>query len=115
MTQSAGGGPFTQGFRTHYHLAVHFGNHGWELNVADELIYQTLADRFLGGPRTTTTDECIRTSDQARIRYDHVSQEYGVLAADGFILTYMIPDPAVHGLPSNYDYFLDDCRGRRRQ
>jgi pyocin large subunit-like protein len=39
------------------------------------------------------------------VRFNPVTNEFGVARADGVIRTYFKPDPAVHGFPTNLDYF----------
>lgn len=103
--------PFTKGFISPSELADHFDDHGGDFNARDEQHYQELADIFLGGPIRTTTLECpSRARDKCLTRYDLVTQEYGVLTPDSYILTYFIPDPARHGHRTNAAYFNADCR-----
>ena len=99
----------TRGFRTPILLRRHARLHSQEVNAADEADYLALADAFLGGAMRSTTHECVRQSDNAVIRWDDSTQEYGVLAADGFIHTYFILDPRWHTFPSNRAYFRHDC------
>jgi pyocin large subunit-like protein len=67
--------------------------------------YEQLADMFLEGPRSTTTLEKIRSNGD-KLRYDSKTNEFGILSSAGVIKTYFIPDPLVHRLPTNYDYFI---------
>jgi filamentous hemagglutinin len=91
-------------------LADHFQKHGSDLSdvltVAD---YLFSAERFLFGAMSATAIECIRPNG-GRARYDSATEEYGAVRPDGFIATYFIPDPAVHGLQTNRDYFESRCR-----
>lgn len=41
-----------------------------------------------------------------RVRLDITTQEFGIVTVQGHIRTYFIPDPSLHGYPSNVDYFL---------
>ncbi len=87
-------------------LEEHFNAHNQDFGSSDEFAYEQLADAFLGGALRPTTVECHRTQfDSARVRYDYVSQEFGVIDADGYILTYFKPDPAEHGRATNRAYF----------
>jgi filamentous hemagglutinin len=98
------------GFRTRGRLIQHFDDHGSDFGAADEAYYESLADAFLGGPKGDTVLECTRRYlDHARLRYNYVTQEFGVLAADNYILTYYKPDPAEHGAPTNRTYFERQC------
>jgi hypothetical protein len=49
-------------------------------------------------------------SDGATIRWDYMSREFGVMAADGFIQTYFMANPRWHGFPTNRAYFQYECR-----
>jgi hypothetical protein len=57
---------------------------------------------FDGGAITLL--ETIRPNGDV-VRYDPTTDEFGVVNADGTIRTYYKPDPAVHGYPTNLDYF----------
>jgi hypothetical protein len=104
--------PFTSGFRTRLDLEDHFDAHGAEFSAEDEEAYLALADEFLGGAKKQTTLEGVRRRDQATIRYDYVSQEFGILSRDGYIVTYFKPDPAYHGKSTNREYFMWECNRR---
>ncbi len=73
--------PFTNGFVDQASLMDHFSQHGWDFNAADEQEYQALADRFLGGSKAPGTDECTRFRNGDIIRYNHLTEEFGVLRA----------------------------------
>ena len=64
---------------------------------------------FLGGSMDTNTEECSRAKDGAKIRFNQLTNEYGVLSRNGRILTYYKASIAWHGHPTNYDYFRWDC------
>jgi len=74
-----------------------------------EAEYEALADTFLGGPNDPNTLECIRRRDGALLRYNPVTNEYGVLRKNGIIKTYFKPDVARHKKPTNFDYFIEEC------
>lgn len=102
--------PYTLGFIDPVDLAQHFEDHGHEFGVEIEEEYEMLADEFLGGPRDSNTYECVRKRDGARLRYNRVTDEFGVLTASGEILTYFKPDPRIHKRPTNWDYFQSECQ-----
>lgn len=102
--------PFTRGFSTPLLLRRHARNHQAEVNAADEAHYLALADAFCGGPLGATIEECTRRSDGAIIRWDPVTDEYGILTADGFIKSYFVQDRTWHPAVSNRAYFEHDCR-----
>ena len=63
-----------------------------------------MADAFLNGPRGTGVLQKVRANGDI-VRYDPATQAFGVVKPDGTIRTYYKPDPAVHGYPTNLDYF----------
>ena len=106
--------PLTRGFRARWLLNQHFDDHTQDFGAANEWAYEALADAFLGGPLGATVIECFRTQfDGARVRYDYVSQEFGILDVNRYILTYFKPDPAEHGHSTNRAYF--DWQKRRKK
>jgi hypothetical protein len=52
--------------------------------------------------------EHLRTGGET-LRYDPLTNEFGVSSPDGFLVTYFKPDPAEHGLASNILYFIQEC------
>jgi len=90
-------------------LVQHYDRLRQEVGATDAVHYLALADRFLGGPIGPTVRECMRRSDGATIRWDYVSQEFGILNASGYIVTYYIAMPKWHGFPSNRTYFQYEC------
>jgi hypothetical protein len=95
---------FTHGFRDRDELRRHFLRHGGHLGCATSLGYEAMADAFLGGPIGANVAECTRGGDL--VRYNQVTQEFGVLAPGGIIRTYLIlgRSPAQNRL-----YFLRNC------
>jgi filamentous hemagglutinin len=87
----------------------HFGKHGTEFGLTNEIDYERLADAFLTGPKTPEILECRRPRENDVIRYNYSTNEIGVLTAFGVIRTYFKPDPAEHYLPHNMDYYLVNC------
>jgi hypothetical protein len=108
----------TRGFYTAADLSEHFEKHVTiqkEFTVTTEAEYLKLADKFLGESlNTATTYECQRVRRDGslgdKIRYNRITQEYGVLSVDNRIRTYFIADPAVHGFRTNFVYFRSECR-----
>lgn len=95
-------------FRSWRKLARHFSDHGADFGAVSEADYEQKADVFLRKPITPNVHERVRVTDGDTIRYDSITEEYCVLSFDGYIRTYYIPDPIVHGAPTNYDYYLRD-------
>jgi hypothetical protein len=110
---------YTLGFRPGQ-LAQHFSNHHAEFPSLTEAKYGERADRYLGGPLDTNVLECDRTRPDgtrgAKIRYNTVTQEYGILGVDNHIRSYYIAGPKTptnprgHRFPTNLDYYNWDCR-----
>lgn len=100
--------PFTSGFESSANLTKHFILHGWEFGAMTEAEYERLADNFLSGPKGTDTLEC-RRGNGDRLRYNPVTNEFGVLRRDGVIRTYFKPDVAWHRRQTNLDYFFEEC------
>jgi hypothetical protein len=93
-------------------LGEHFDLHGEEFGAENEDQYELLAAQFMLAEPGQNVLECRRAGDQARIRYDFVTQECGIVSADNFILTYFKPDPRWHGRSTNRAYFESECRRR---
>jgi pyocin large subunit-like protein len=87
----------------------HFGKHGAEFGATNEVDYERLADAFLTAPKTPEIWECRRPRENDVIRYNHTTNEFGVLSSVGRIRTYFKPDVAEHTLPRNLDYYLVNC------
>lgn len=104
--------PYTNGFTTLKRLATHFSEHKTEVDADNMEHYEELADAFLGGPLRPDTRECFRPADNALVRYDLVTEEFGILSDDNCILTYYKPNPRWHRFPSNYAYFKYECERR---
>ena len=100
---------YTNGFVSPYELFEHWKKHQRKFDVASEDEYLALADAFLGGPRTHSTLECTRGNGEI-VRYNDATREFGVLTRSGFILTYFKASVHVHKLPSNLEYFQQECR-----
>ncbi len=96
-------------FRDDKTLREHFLDHGTELGIATEAEYLARAEAFLNGPLGANALECNRPQG-GRARYDTVTEEYGSVSSRGYICTYMRPNPRIHGLPTNLDYYHLKCR-----
>jgi pyocin large subunit-like protein len=104
---------FTGGFVSAYQLADHFQRHGRDFGLQDEDAYESAADTFLGGPRGQNVHECVIPGNGAKagrmMRYDEVTEEFGVLTPDGHILTYYRPAPITG---TKLQYFQRQCAKR---
>jgi pyocin large subunit-like protein len=85
-------------------LLDHFLRHGHDFRAKSAADYERLADAFLNGVPTVGVMERMRSNGD-RVRYDPSTNEFGIAKPDGTIRTYFKPDPAVHGFPTNLDYF----------
>ncbi len=116
---------FTNGFVGAIQLSQHFANHGPALGVHSVQEYEKRADRFLGGPKPSHVQEYKRSKGDV-LRYDTITQEFGVVDRFGTIRTYFKPVPCsslpasiraaekkagrCHGHATNQDYFSSECK-----
>jgi pyocin large subunit-like protein len=98
-------------FRSEGDRADHFKKHGWKVNATSPEDYEDKADRFLCGARDVQTLECTR-EDGALLRYNPVTDHFGVIGPDGFISTYF--RPMLGSSARGAEYFRQQCGGRRR-
>lgn len=103
-------------------LRDHFVKHGSEIGATDRDDYETKAVAFLN--KSIEPNGSIEQQTQISgevVRYDKTTNEFAIMAPDGIIVTYYLPmmrsrRPAgypinkTHTEPSNYDYFLRECR-----
>jgi RHS repeat-associated protein len=86
-------------------LAKHFADHGADFGSSSADEYAAQASGFLqrsqaeGLPTKIDQFGTIRT-------YDPATNEFGSFNASGTTRTYFAPNPASHGLPTNWDYWL---------
>ena len=64
-----------------------------------------MASDFLTGEPSDGTLEGVRSWNGDTVRYNDNTGEFGIVSSSGTIKTYSVPDPAVHGFPTNIDYF----------
>jgi hypothetical protein len=82
---------------------VHFKRHGRDFSAATPSEYEDQAASFL---TTEGNTDILQTNrDGTIIRFNPVTDEFGILGPDGQIHTYYRPNPAIHGYPTNRDYF----------
>lgn len=101
--------PVALRFRTRLHLEEHFDLHGEDFGAENESQYELLAASFMAGEPGAQTLQCVRPTDRSRIRYNYLTQEFGIVSTDNFILTYFKPDPRWHGKSTNRAYFESEC------
>jgi hypothetical protein len=102
--------PFTLGFRDNAALADHHQKHRSEFSWISQERYADQADKFLGGPLNPNTQLEGTRSNGETIRFDTVTNEFGILSSERRILSYFKPDPRDHGRASNLDYFQQECK-----
>jgi RHS repeat-associated protein len=81
----------------------HFKDHGAEFGSKNSVDYVKSTQEFLRNPPAGTLSKTRANGDI--IRYHPNTNTFGVIDAAGAPRTMFKPDPAVHGKPSNLDYF----------
>lgn len=82
----------------------HYNRHGQDFGAKTPADYERLADLFLNGPRPVGALDQTRTNGDL-VRYNPITDEFGIATPDGTIRTYFEPNPLIHGFPTNLDYF----------
>jgi hypothetical protein len=85
-------------------LQDHNGRHGADFGAKSAAEYEQQADTFLNTRKASGVLEKVRPNGDI-VRYNPATDEFGVVKPDGTVRTYYKPDPAVHGYPTNMDYF----------
>jgi pyocin large subunit-like protein len=105
---TANRGPAEVGWGRPETLERHFNDHGADFDASDPLDYALKARNFYDNFGKVPT----KVDDQGVIRmYDPSTNTFAAYNADGTTRTFYKPDPAVHGFPSNWDYWLSQ-RGK---
>ncbi|MDE0547416.1 hypothetical protein, partial [Microbacterium sp. C7(2022)] len=82
----------------------HFNKHGADFpQLNNSLEYVAEAQSFLRSPTASTLTKVRGSGDI--VRYDPVTDVFGVMDRSGAPRTFFRPDPASHGFPTNLDYF----------
>ena len=98
--------PLTRGFAPK-ELGRQFKKHGQEFKAATAVDYQALADAFLGGPLSSPCLQCKR-KDGDVVRYNPVSNEFGILSQTRQIITFFKPN---HGTAADrLAYYNRTCQ-----
>ena len=100
------------GFADAAKLQDHFDRHGGDFGAKTPAEYEAQAKAFLTGPKPSGVLEKVRSNGDIG-RYNPTTDEFGV-ASPSAIRTYFKPDPTVHGMPTNLDYFLAQITGDLR-
>lgn len=111
--------PATNGFANARELLRHYADHAADSGAKSAAEYEMLADRFLGRSLKAEVLECRRRRGDI-IRFNQVTDEYGVLSKEKVIRTYFKPVPRVtltgtitrkcHNHATNLAYFQAECR-----
>jgi pyocin large subunit-like protein len=82
----------TKGFVSIAELNRHFQKHGGDFGASNANEYERMADAFLGGSKTATAHECVR-SGRVKVRYDPSDEAFGLIDSADIICTYFKPVP----------------------
>jgi hypothetical protein len=81
----------------------HFRDHGKDFGALNATEYARMAANFLHSPPQGVLTRVRSNGDI--VRFDPVSDAFGVMDKNGAPRTFFRPDPAVHGYRTNMDYF----------
>lgn len=102
---------YTNGFSNDKALIDHFTRHGPLLGINTEKEYEERADIFCGAPldpAQTHIHECTRRGGD-KIRYNQLTEEWGVLSSGNVIRTYYILSTALVKYGSGLTYYRLEC------
>jgi len=112
--------PKTKGFRDDGERCDHFGDHGTDFGATDRFHYEALADQFITAATRTSFYECHRRQGDF-VRFDRATEEFCILAHDGYIRTYFKPKRCAtiplllrrkircHNFLTHLEYVIDTC------
>jgi hypothetical protein len=92
-----------RGFRNEALRDSHFNDHGADFAAQTPEFYEAQGRHFFNDNDPNTLVRHRPNRDE--VRYNPVTDEFGVMAPDNYLRTYYRPDPAIHGYPTNLDYF----------
>jgi hypothetical protein len=88
----------------------HFDKHKREFDAGLTAIeYESRADAFMSAKPVFYMTECVHVYG-GRARLNLVTNEYALVDSRGFLVTYFIANPAIHGYQSNLEYHRSWCR-----
>jgi hypothetical protein len=93
-------------------LESKFNKHGSDFGALTASEYENQAASFLSDPDNADVLQFTRKGGDI-VRFNPLTDEFGVLGSDGTIHTYYRPNPQIHGKPTNLDYFYSQ-KGRVR-
>lgn len=81
----------------------HYKDHGVDFSAKNALDYVKQARDFLLNPPIGTLT--LVRLDGDIVRYEPATNTFGVVTPSGVPRTFFKPNPAIHGFPTNLDYF----------
>jgi pyocin large subunit-like protein len=85
----------------------HFNDHGSKVGAANANQYEAMADKFIGfTPLPKYNLQSKRPRENDIIRYNPMTNEFGIMDSSGYIRTYFKPNTSDHWLPRNLDYYF---------
>jgi pyocin large subunit-like protein len=85
----------------------HYNDHGAAVGAANANQYEAMADRFIGfNPLPRFHLQSKRPREEDLIRYNPMTNEFGIMDKNGYIRTYFKPNTSLHMLPRNLDYYF---------
>jgi hypothetical protein len=85
-------------------LESKFNKHGSDFGALTASEYENQASSFLSDLDNADVLQFTRKGGDI-VRFNPLTDEFGVLGSDGTIHTYYRPNPQIHGKPTNLDYF----------
>ncbi len=101
----SGVGKAVNRFADDHKLLSHWSKHAgeWTPPLSKE-VYNSMANAFLHGSPGPGVLQKVRVNGDI-VRYNPITNEFGVVSTNGTVRTFFRPDPAKHGYPTNMDYF----------
>lgn len=96
-------------FKHRFDLERHFARHGDELLAKSADEYERLAEAFMMGPVRDGALECFRVNGDL-VRFDPRTNEFGILATAGNVVTFMIVKQLPSSQQTPLQYFRSNCR-----
>jgi pyocin large subunit-like protein len=90
-------------------LERHFARHGEEFGALTALAYERLADNFMIKSLSGRIRECYRGNGD-RVRFDPKTDTFGVMAASGYLATFMVVKSLAHSRQTATQYFESNCK-----
>ncbi len=91
------------GFANENTLESHYNDHGADFGAKSSSQYQALAKSFMNSDNSSILSKTRINGDI--VKFNPSTNEFGVVTSSGIIRTYYKPNPAIHGEPTNLDYY----------